>query len=359
MKKPLWYELCLPQKEADGSFEHNVRFWGLISGDCSWKSDTPACFAINFDESKAGKREAQEQILCKAAKRMELDLVFKDGMCEITSEYRSRFCMYLSGRNCFNSYRYYGEDDFNMVTEAAKIYLDWCVKNHCMPCYTAVSAFFNRDTKYWKEGLNTQEYEWEEEGLMKKYYCIIPVDYLEARNLARDYLKIAKQIAEESRTKIYIKEHERGSRIMNYSRSVVIQANKKESVRQCIKNHFGYSVKDIPIEINQRVVEKERKAEQKNEQDWISSMVIKRYYYMTYINGSDMKRLSMERFKCANQIAKKSETKIVVGKRGKNQGRLLIQANEEEEIRRGVKEMEKFLEYELIDVEILLRPRHY
>ena len=358
MKKPLWYELCLPQKEADGSFEHNVSFMGFISGNCSVESDTPMSFAVNFDESKTGGREAQEQILCKAAERMGLELTFRNGMCEVTSKYRPRFCVYLSGRDCFNYYRYYGEDDFNMVTEAAKIYLDWCIKRRCLPSYTVIAAFFKRDTKYWKKEQDYQEDEWKEIGLTKKYYCVIPIDYLEARHLAGDHLKIARQMAEESGTKIYIREHERGSRIMNYSRNMVIQANRKEAVRQCITNYL-LSSKDTAIEINQRVVEEERKTEQRKEQSWISSMVIKRYYYITHISGSDAKRLSMDHFKCANQIAKKSGTKIVVGKQGKNQGRMLIQANEEEEIMRGVKEMEKFLEYELIDVEILPRPRHY
>lgn len=252
MEKPVWYNMCLPQKQEDGSFEHIIGYL-KTSGYSGHKLivDGHRGIAVIAEryQSHVFEQEVEDhlEILQRAARHMNLDLQFNHDntkciLCAtVTAKDRTYVSKTIRTYTFRITYEYGGEDDFKMVTEAAKIYLDWCVKKHRLPIDRMINWLFNTDSDYCmmdydcelirkinkeqEEKIMRAEREWAKSKISSQYYCIIHINLMETQYLSEDNFQCANQIAKKSRTKI----------IVGKKGTVLIQANKEEYVKQGIK----------------------------------------------------------------------------------------------------------------------------
>lgn len=268
MQKPAWYDLCLPQKEEDGSFEHKITY-GSTSSYSSYKltvNGHDGIVVINESyKSRVFSQEVRQhlEILKKAARHMKLDLKFNSDSkavlrATVTAKDRTYTTRTERTYTFWTSYEYCGEDDFKMITEAAKIYLDWCVKEQRLP-----------------------------------------IDRM---------------------------------------------------IRWLFAGSLDYYMLDYDCELVRKIKKEQEEETMRAEQIWAESKVSRRYYCVIHINLNKLKYsnreafndLTVSNFQHINQIARKSRTKIFVGKKGT----IIIQADKEEYVNQGVKEVAKFLKCE-------------
>lgn len=247
MEKPEWYDICLPYiyDEKEGylhcvSWTHSLGHSGFqyISG----KYDGAKAADENESDVIYYETERHYEILKKAAKHMKLELKYQRLWGKIYVSVTNRERMKTSKRiNTYKSvvtYEFRGEEDFKMMSEAAKIYLDWCVEKERLPLPFFVGWLFGGgdydvtkyDGKLSKDLIEEREnkkkeaqFEWAASIVNRKYFCILEVSWLASSKLrASDHIK---QMGKESRSFIYVGRKD----------NVIVQADRRENVISGVK----------------------------------------------------------------------------------------------------------------------------